>query len=471
MPTHLEKPRGSILVGRILKHSQRFTSTQRHTKLRPNTRHIHRRIRQWLWNQQQDSRRTTNLNQRKRITNSVDSLAIARRKTSRSTFTNTFRQHNGDQICNEGRWDGIAKSSGFSTTDPANTQQIPDTITMHPYPRDSQCQSRPTEQNSQAIIRMDATKNNLPTSTKQMGTTNDRRVCGSSKPSPPKLLEYPSRSRCFTGRRFQTRLAKKGTISASTVEADSSSIEKIQGATSAGSGSDDTFLAHQILVPDDPEANQSKTNDFSGVQNLATGRLEIIKQTMKNQQLDHQTIEHLQSKHRKETIDNYNRNWAKWVDWCQNQEPSIDYLEYNPKNVLKYLVQNRHYFTSHLNGIRASIVSVFNVVHQGNKSIGQHYLIQDFFTAHKKKQIKLLTKEDAEIWDLDILLTHIKTKYQDDKNLSLTNLQHKTILLLAIFTMWRPKSDVGRLQHQYVTFHFTEGQVTGVSLLARMPKE
>ncbi|KAG0980756.1 hypothetical protein G6F29_007590 [Rhizopus arrhizus] len=266
-------------------------------------------------------------------------------------------------------------------------------------------------------------------------------------------------------------MAENRVVSTSTMEIGSSSAENVQEAKGEGSDIGDSILANTILVPNDIENDKEKTTDIPNLKNLAASRMEIIRQSMEKQNLDLTTINHLQHKHRKETINNYNRNWERWANWCSQQSPTINYLEYAPKNVLKYLVQNRHYSTSHLNGIRSSIASVFNVVYPSKPSIGQHHLIQDFFTAHKKQRVQIPTREEIEIWDLDILLKFIKAKYAHNDRLTIMELQYKTVLLLSIFTMWRPKSDISRLQHRDVLFQTENGRIQGVTLICRLPKE
>ncbi|KAG1473273.1 hypothetical protein G6F56_001047 [Rhizopus delemar] len=60
---------------------------------------------------------------------------------------------------------------------------------------------------------------------------------------------------------------------------------------------------------------------------------------------------------------------------------------------------------------------------------------------------------------------------RNNQNLKIIDLQHKAVLLLAIFSIWLPSSDIGRLQHRDVTFNTEDGKITGASLLARLPKE
>ncbi|KAG1175043.1 hypothetical protein G6F70_004829 [Rhizopus microsporus] len=45
------------------------------------------------------------------------------------------------------------------------------------------------------------------------------------------------------------------------------------------------------------------------------------------------------------------------------------------------------------------------------------------------------------------------------------------LVLLTVATMWRPRSDLGNLQHRVVTFVEFEGNIIGATLVARQPKE
>ncbi|EPB81870.1 hypothetical protein HMPREF1544_11384 [Mucor circinelloides 1006PhL] len=53
---------------------------------------------------------------------------------------------------------------------------------------------------------------------------------------------------------------------------------------------------------------------------------------------------------------------------------------------------------------------------------------------------------DLKNWDTDILTPYIQQRFSPLANLSLYNLQQKLILLLCLHTMWRPRSDIDRLQ-------------------------
>ncbi|ORE04319.1 hypothetical protein BCV72DRAFT_313267, partial [Rhizopus microsporus var. microsporus] len=57
-------------------------------------------------------------------------------------------------------------------------------------------------------------------------------------------------------------------------------------------------------------------------------------------------------------------------------------------------------------------------------------------------------------------------------NLSLEVVQNKTIILLCLETIWRPRPDLDRLQWRGIDFHFIDAATrsTGVTPLASAPK-
>lgn len=57
--------------------------------------------------------------------------------------------------------------------------------------------------------------------------------------------------------------------------------------------------------------------------------------------------------------------------------------------------------------------------------------------------------------DTDILLKYIRGSWIEEKTLSLEQLQQKTLVLLCLATMVRPRSDIGRLRYEDVTLNYT----------------
>jgi hypothetical protein len=135
-------------------------------------------------------------------------------------------------------------------------------------------------------------------------------------------------------------------------------------------------------------------------------------------------------------------------------------------------MDNQVYSATHLNTLRASIASVFNIIHNDKTPIAENPLIIEFFVVKRKSEVKAPTQSQLTTWDINILINHISNNLSPTENLSLDELQKKTILLLCIATMWRPRSDIGRLQHQDVNIvGDEENSVTSVRLYVREPKE
>ncbi|KAG0778835.1 hypothetical protein G6F16_012953 [Rhizopus arrhizus] len=176
---------------------------------------------------------------------------------------------------------------------------------------------------------------------------------------------------------------------------------------------------------------------------------------------------------RQSTHKAYNNGWKVWSNWCRSQDPKLDPEEYNPNNVLQFLVDNQHFSYQYLNGLRSSIASVFKHIHPHQKPIASQPNISRFFTAKRKTEIRIPTTNQLETWDINLLIQFIKDKLTPTAELNLQQLQLKVILLTCINTMGRPRSDVGRLQHRDVKFITSEisNDLEGVVLHIRTPKE
>jgi hypothetical protein len=203
---------------------------------------------------------------------------------------------------------------------------------------------------------------------------------------------------------------------------------------------------------------------------MVSSRVAIINSNRKQDGIDEETINLLNQKTRKSTHKIYDNGWNHWTVWCSQQQPPYDPLDYNPKNVLKFLQGNVSYSNTHLNTLRSSIASVFFVIHPTKMLIAEQVLIKDFFTAKRKSEVKIPTEEQSATWDITILVSYVKQHLPKTEELSLPQLQLKTILVLCIATMWRPRSDIGRLQHRDIILK-KDGATSSVRIHARAPKE
>ncbi|KAG1037308.1 hypothetical protein G6F43_012890 [Rhizopus delemar] len=268
---------------------------------------------------------------------------------------------------------------------------------------------------------------------------------------------------------MKTRLADQGSLSLPSLEVNTTSAEEDQRTETDGCNLGNTNVAQPILAPNDPENETSKqANNMASEQKMVTSRMEIIHKHRKKDGLDEQTILFLGKKTRDSTSRAYDRSWNKWVNWCKKHKRNPE--EYNVVNVLKFLRSNIQYSNTHLNGLRSAIASVFAVIHDDKLPIADNTVIKDFFIAKKKSEVRIPAHHQLFTWDITIILKHIKETMAQSDQLSVQQLQIKTILLLCMATMWRPRSDIGRLQYQDVQIK-EEGIHYSVTLHSREPKE
>lgn len=164
----------------------------------------------------------------------------------------------------------------------------------------------------------------------------------------------------------------------------------------------------------------------------------------------------------------YDSGCNKWGQWFLIHDKNPE--EYDAVSVLQFLRSNIKYSNTLLNGLCSAIVLVFAVIHEDKLPIAENNMIKEFFIAKKKSEVKISTHHQLFTWDITILLRHIKETLPSSTELSHQQLQIKTILLLCMATMWRPRSDIGRLQFQDVHIQ-AEGNHHSITLHSREPKE
>jgi hypothetical protein len=101
-------------------------------------------------------------------------------------------------------------------------------------------------------------------------------------------------------------------------------------------------------------------------------------------------------------------------------------------------------------------------------------IIQDFFAAKRRSEIKIPSTQQLETWDTNKMTLFLKSHWADSDKLSLYYLQQKIVALLCLATMAKPRSDIGRLQARDIHFNFTTDNsesLTGVTIHFREPKE
>jgi hypothetical protein len=233
----------------------------------------------------------------------------------------------------------------------------------------------------------------------------------------------------------------------------------------------DTLVANTILVPD--VVGNEETVQADVLQQRPqddTSRMAVIRRAQQQKGLSQEAIEFLDGAQRSGTKKTYDNGWNLWVTWCQKHK--IDFEEYHVQNILTFLIDNQHYSTQHLNTIRSSIASVFKYIHPEEEPIALQPLIQEFFSSKRNQPVDVPAEHKLKTWDIDIVIKYLYCNFGDNEAISLKDLQLKTITLLCIATMARPRSDVGQIQYRDVILqHDDQGKLLGAIIHFRQPKE
>jgi integrase len=271
-------------------------------------------------------------------------------------------------------------------------------------------------------------------------------------------------------------MAQKRDVFESSLEINPKSDTAAEETEDTSSSFDHSSVAQSILVPNGLENEAlGQPNYNEDQQEVLTDRLAIISNARHKSGLtDTASIEYLKNSTRKSTTKIYDNGWRQWHRWCLQQNPKIVPTAYNCANILQFLVANNKYSSNHLNTLRSSIASVFRELYPDEMPLAIQPTIQAFFAAKRRSEVKIPTPQQLETWDTNKMTMFILSSWADSNNLNLYDLQLKTIALLCLATMARPRSDMGRLQFRDTIFQYqdsTNSTLTGVTVHFREPKE
>jgi hypothetical protein len=385
---------------------------------------------------------------------------------------NKKRQFDRTQICQQTRRHGITSPPGISSRNPRTYVRKQHRPPVSPHRRQTECDSGPTQQD-EASARMDITVHSPPTPMSNMEIpTNNRRFCFTHEPSPDEILELSTGPDSSSNGRLQTTVASERIIPIPSMATNSPRPPTDTATASQESDNDYPILANAALVAHVVESSSQGTDSHPSHEKQDPGRLAIIQQAYKKSGLTKGARSYVTHTTRGSTAKQYDGLWNKWWSWCQKQVPKQDPLAYNPNMVVEWLTDNARYSTAHLNSMRSSVASVFAVLYPNHTHLAYQQSVQAFFKAHKRRQ-PIMERPGDEIWDLRVVLQHIQQWGANDQ-LSLEKLQEKVMFLLCVATIWRPRSDIGKLQHRDLEWLYDErehDQMIGVRILARHPKE
>ncbi|KAG2190635.1 hypothetical protein INT47_008410, partial [Mucor saturninus] len=414
--------------------------------------------------------RKRTINQCERTEDNPVCTSTTQRKIQKLHHPNFFGQHNSNQICSQEQWNSISNFARTSFGDTGDSSGIQHSNQDTTHTCIKEYHSRSAEQNNETSLRMDTTPQMVQQNSTDMEQKKDRRICFENQHQITNILEFSSRPPGSRRRCLQTDLAQERSLSSPTVEVNPVSSEKIQTRQSQRGNSGNTKLDGTILVAHGAQ-EQQRQDDNADKQDPLFDRLAIIQQHQGKDGLNQQTQDNLKGANRSGTQRQYNSHWKKWVIWNRDKQPPSDSLQYSLKGVIEFLVESNNMSYSTLNGMRSAIASVYKVIHPTLPPLASHTMILQFFEAKRRKDDKL-PNIHTEAFDVQLLINHV-VAWGKSEELELFTLQQKTITLITIATMWRPRSDIGNLQWRDVEFVMNDGNTEpiGVTLKVRQPKE
>ena len=452
-----------------------------HEERRKNTRHrdLCRRVGHRLGcdiSQDRDSRilvtgRKRTVNQREGVENDIVCPPTPCKRVRRFADQSLLRQYHGSEIRKEIRRDSLPISTRTRSSNLRAHSKTQHTSSVSTRTRSKECSSRLLEQKKEAPLRMETTSKVFQNDSSSMGASQTGRLCNKRKHKTTAFLESTTRPTSRSTGCLQAEMDKDRHVSTPTMEADTQGDTEDTRGSSQVSSSCDSQLAKSVLVATGLTQKSSSTLDFSTQQTVVFDRMAIIRSYQVEQALlDEDTINYLQASNNISTHKNYDIQWKRWATWCVNQQPSQDPLEYKPIRIVEFLTQHKELSIQQLNCMRSAIASVFKVIHPEKPTIASNLFVVQFFQAKRRKNCRL-PNSNQEIYDLQSIIEMILDWGTTD-SLPLDKLQQKSLLLVTMVTMWRPRSDIGRLQYRDVHFHYDiTGTLVGTTVIARSPKE
>lgn len=392
-----------------------------------------------------DRGRKATVNQRKRADEHLFCTEITWPKLPKFHNKGFDRQQNFNQVHNKSRRHSISAPTRLCSEDSGHLQQVQDTAgNISTYSRDIQHDSRSIVADKETIVREYNTKEVLQPDPTHLGASQSGYVCHPAEQTTTKVLESSTRPTSRCDGCLPTDLETNRHVCISSMETNTVSIATSQTEKDQADSTGDTLVAHSILVSDAVGyAPTKQTNILSTEREDHSSRMAIIRRAHAKDGLSETAMDYLIGAQRISTQKAYDNGWHLWVTWCKKNKVSFE--EYNVQNVLNFLIANKNFSVQHLNTIRSSIASVFKYVHPDQQPIATQPLIQDFFNSRRKRSVKIPEEHELKTWDTDLVIQYIHTNLPNNTEISLTALQQKTIILLCIATMARPRSDIGNL--------------------------
>ncbi|KAG1061403.1 hypothetical protein G6F60_012224 [Rhizopus arrhizus] len=380
---------------------------------------------------------------------------ITRKRLCREENQDYVRQHYCHKIYNKVGRNKFTFPTRSSHQDTRHLQHLQSTSPIPTHSRSQEHRRRQVEPTTtQPTLRSNHPADSLPFTSEEMGPIPSGRVCSKGEHATTDILELQSRSPISRDRCIPAELEETRFVLLSPLEIDSTCITQDQERPDTEDSIDHSILDSTTLVADIAEDTTPITTNQISTKSMDDDRMAIIREKQRETGLVDETIDFLHMANRNTTNESYDRQWKRYAQWCHQQDPPYNPREYNTITILNYLLQFQHQSYSQLKIIRTAISSIYKVLYPSQPNLADQKLIADFFRSKRQQTVIIPKQHQLQTWDSDVLTTLILQKYKENEDLNLTDLQQKTLLLLALSTMARPRSDLGRLQNRDVLVMF-----------------
>ena len=397
---------------------------------------------------------------------------ITRKRIRREEDQDYVRQHNGDKIHNEIRRYKFNDTPGPSSSNTGDLQQTSTSSSVPTHSRNKEHRCRQTQQtNDEPTIRGNHSETNIQSHSEPLGTAERRRICSERESATTDVLELQSGSELSSNRRLPTVVEESRLRLFSPVETHPSHIAQDQNRSNTEDSFDHATWDVSTLVADNNEDEEDSETVHISTQPMDYDRMAVIRHKKQEEGLSRESIEYLTKANRESTNANYDLSWRKFVEWCERQTSPIDPTEYDTVTALNYFMANKDFSQSQVKIIRASISSVWKILHPKKGDLANESIISGFFKAKRNQEVRILKEYQLKTWDTTLMITLIKNNYCSQKDLPLSKLQQKTLLVIELATVARPSSELGNLQYRDILFEFEDDAAVKLTIHFRKAKE
>jgi len=145
---------------------------------------------------------------------------------------------------------------------------------------------------------------------------------------------------------------------------------------------------------------------------------------------------------RTKTQKQYDSNFKQFEGWCM--ERKIDPYAYNTINLVNFLADyGKGKKIQTIKAMRSAVSSTWKLLYPDQAQAGEEYLVKKILKGKRELEPQKPGQDEA-VWDIRTVLDMFR-KWGDNEVLTLTQLTYKTVMLTALVTMCRPRSELSKI--------------------------